>query len=238
MNGEKGDLEEKFRGTFFGAGTFLIIIWPFYGLHLPEFLQASSALRHGGQNTPNIGAFVSMMSLESLGITLSVLSLAGLCAWLYKGRNDHNRGLLALGVISSLVFLYIFPIKENRYFLPVAALGAPLAAGWIFSIKNCWARGGIITAITYLCLCSWIGWMPVLSPVSSFVSRGPTAGIFRMRPAPRQEGFGDAALSCCAARLSRGEPFILVTVSPEIPFGSYVSYRLPVYLRYDQGIPV
>jgi hypothetical protein len=207
-----------------GALIFLTFIWHFYGLFWDILVKNSMQLAKGGVNTDGLLDFIRKMTDSALGYPVLILTVIGTGLLLMRPEERSRGWLLLCSFAAGLGLLYLFPIKDDRYFLPLLPAMAPVGAAWISSLRGRLLRGLVFGTVILACLLGWVGWLfegtPLLSPFQdgplAFMSSGVAA------QGPEKSGYAVDDIARVIEMAGRDRRYAIIAVTE----GFYPAFRV------------
>ncbi len=175
------NFKEKTQKRFLqGIVLFYIIIWHFYGLNIFNIynfmtMQSEVAVNRGDINSP-LSLFFGYF-LTVIGIPGLFLLLIGFIWFLVDKDGSFDRKLFLWGFAGSMFILFLIPIKDTRYFIPLIPFTAILKTFWIFRIQKKYLRIAVLSLFILISVMGIIGWrIPFLRNISVHT---PLSGIIK-----------------------------------------------------------
>ena len=223
-----------------GAGVLLgaFLCWHYYGIYLESILSNTAILGAGGHQVRDPIHYLVILFDGALSYPLAGMAVAGVVAVIIRKQNDAYP--LVWGFLFCILFFYLFPVKDERYYIPMAALAAPLAGGWAAGFQLRWARTAAVTFLLFTGFSGWLCWTFAGDNLLYRITPKPSGSFLidyrSVVWGPYTSGFGSGSLADCAALASRREPMLLVTTSRGVPGGGIPDVEVPVQLRYRHNI--
>lgn len=224
-----------------GSLVFMIIIWYFYPMHADKICHSLSMWKSGGADVGSFREFVAQVML-SMGIIITFLAPVGVIFYIFSGDKSRDRSMIAAGFPLGLLIMYFFPVKDPRYFLPLAVFGAVMSVMWISRIKFRFVRWTAWTAVIYFCLLGWVGWIlkdtPLVYPMNRLDSCFSTRiqfGAWEVRPITW--GYGVDDLCDMAEKLGENRKYLLVWISKgEMESGGNGLINTSLHYRHNRPL--
>ena len=232
-----------------GALLSIILMWHFYGMFFNRILNFSLSLKGGAGATANIFDFIALASrsLSPLFVVFTIVGVVFYC--FYKEKNRDNKTVLA-SLIITLILLYLFPRKEDRWLMPLAIYAAPVATFWIFTLKKKYLRFFLSAFFLYFCFMNQVGWIVyenfIALPYKFYerrmrvISHETNLKLFSSLFPPIKRGIDIESISKSVYELGKNKRNLIAWVSdyPPEKLDPSAFWTLAVYLRYKHDKPV
>lgn len=229
-----------------GALLSIMLTWHFYGLYLKRIVGFSASLQGGAGLTSNIGDFLKLAS-SAMGSIFLLFLVVGVCTFLFFKNRTKESNILFISLILTIITIYFFPRKEDRWFMPVMVYAAPIAVYWFLSIKWKLVRWIISGVFIYFCIMNPFGWIiyeslaaipfKYLDTIARFElqKRNIFVSTFWYAPSPEGMDVGSVADVESLAGGKKNNLLVWVTDLPRERMDPAQCWTIAVYSRYRQN---
>jgi 4-amino-4-deoxy-L-arabinose transferase-like glycosyltransferase len=183
--------------------------------------------------------FVDFFIFKYIGLFFLALVLAGIALCLRNKDRKPGVAMAAAAIGSAIFLLYLQPVYEPYYFIPLSGLFALFAVSWIFSLKGAVPRAALTFAwgaVAFVYLFGWAFLPPsmaslfsangILTPAHAGTLNGvtPAAGALARIPSPAPPPQGTLYVFADETRREDLPPLLwLLEMSMQKPAGSEAS---------------
>ena len=144
----------QIRNFLVGSSIFLLIIYYFHLFHMDRIYSHAQGQSAVGNNTAGLLDFMNLYTGGFMGIAWFVTMIIGMIWYLLDKNKNYDRTTFLISILGISVLHYVFPFKENRYFMPIVIFSAPFAVYWMTKIKLKFIR---IPVIIFFLFCNVFG---------------------------------------------------------------------------------
>lgn len=130
--------------------------------------------------------FVEFLLFSNFGIIFACFLLTGIFLYYFNKENRTlERNLMIPSMGFSILILFIQPVYESRYFLPLNPIASLIAVYWIFQLSRLPLKAAFLTVLGVLFLFYSFGWavFPDFKPAGAFlgiITPPPDKSVERM----------------------------------------------------------
>ena len=237
----------KSLGNFVrGSLLSIMMTWHFYGLYLKRIISFSASLQGGAGVTANLTDFLKLAS-GAMGSIFLLFLIIGACSFLFIKNRSGNSNIIFASLIMSIMTIYLFPRKEDRWFMPLMVYAAPIAVYWFLSFKWKYFRWAFSAVFIYFCIMNPFGWIIYESPIAAPFKYLDTITRFELQKrnifvstfwyAPSPEGMDVGSISGVVNLAGKDEKNLLVWVTdlPQDRVNPAIFWTIAIYSRFGQN---
>lgn len=229
-----------------GSLISIIMSWHFYGIYFKRILDFSASLQGGAGVTQNLTDFLKLAS-GAMGSILFMFLVVGVCSFLFFKNRSIESNIVFASLILTMILIYLFPRKEDRWFMPVVIYAAPIAAYWFLSIKWKCLRWSFFAIFIYFSVMNPYGWIIYNSGPAAPFKYLNTRARFELQKrnivlssfnySPIQEGINISSVSHIVNVAGRSKKNLLIWVTdlPKERVNPASLWTIAVYSRYEQN---
>ncbi|MCD4784510.1 MAG: glycosyltransferase family 39 protein [Candidatus Eremiobacteraeota bacterium] len=173
--------------------------------------------------------FVKFLVYHNFGLILFILLIIGIIMYFIRKARTFEKSLLLASMAFCIVFLYIQPIYDSRYFIPLNGIAALFIVFWILDLKKRYVKIPLIALVVLLCAFYIFGWIFVPDPVKAV---GIRMGMLTHAPDATENRMDESANALLNLyRNDRPQKGMLIVVKDDSPGREITPLLLLYYLR-------
>lgn len=111
--------------------------------------------------------FIRFLIYHNFGLIFFILLIIGIIMYFIRNSRTYEKSLLLASMAFCIVFLYIQPIYDSRYFIPLNGIAAFFIVFWILDLKKRYIKIPTLALVILLCAFYIFGWIFVPDPVKA-----------------------------------------------------------------------
>ncbi len=237
----------KSLGNFVrGSILSVMLTWHFYGIYLKKIIGFSVSLQGGAGITANMRDFLILAS-KAMGSIFLLFLIVGICSFLFFKNRSNESNIVFTSLIFSIIIIYLFPRKEDRWFMPLMVYAAPIAVYWFLSLKWKYFRWVFSVVFLYFSIMNPFGWIIYESPVTApykylntivrleLQKRNIFMSTFNYAPLPHGMDVGSISNIVSLAGKNRKNLLVWVTDLPQDRVDPAIFWTIAIYSRFEQN---